>query len=111
LFGQYGRFNTVTSFAAPEFRTADGKFGGYLSAGISQSEGFDLFPADARTDGDPQFSTKTVSGHFDYKPSNRVTLSLYTHFTDDERTSRQNSVGAGASATGNREIKGNNERA
>jgi len=111
LFGQYGRFNTVTSFAAPEFRTADGKFGGYLSAGVSQSEGFDLFPADARTDGDPQFSTKTVSGHFDYKPSNRVTLSLYTHFTDDERKSRQNSVGSGSSATGNREIKGNNERA
>lgn len=80
LFGQYGRFNTVTSFAAPEFRSADGKFGGYLSAGVSQSEGFDLVQSDARTDGDPQFSTKSVSGNFDYKLSNRVTLSLYTHY-------------------------------
>lgn len=108
LFGQYGRFNTVTSFAAPEFRTADGKFGGYLSAGVSQSEGFDLFQADARTDGDPQFSTKSVSGHFDYRPSNRVTLSWYTHFTDDERKTRQNST---SSIPSIREIKGNNERA
>lgn len=111
LFGQYGRFNTVTTFAAPEFRSADGKFGGYLSAGVSQSEGFDLFETDARTDGDPQFSTKSVSGNFDYKLSNSVTLSLYTHFTDDERKTKQNSTGSGASATGNREIKGNNERA
>ena len=107
LFGQYGRFNTVTTFGAPEFRTADGKFGGYLSAGVSQSEGFDLFQADARTDGDPQFSTKTVSGHFDYKPSNHVTVSLYTHFTDDERKTKQNSTSAIPSI---REIKGNNER-
>lgn len=53
LFGQYGRFNTVTTFAAPEFRTADGKFGGYLSSGVSGSDGFDLVQSDARTDGDP----------------------------------------------------------
>ncbi len=111
LFGQYGRFNTVTSFAAPEFRTADGKLGGYLSAGVSQSEGFDLDPRDARTDGDPQFSTKNVSGHLDYKLSNSVTVSLYSRFGDAERKSRQNSVGAGAAATGNREIKANTERA
>ena len=107
LFGQYGRFNTVTSFAAPEFRSADGKFGGYLSAGVSQSEGFDLVQSDARTDGDPQFSTKSVSGNFDYKLSNSVTLSLYTHFTDDERKTKQNRTGSIPSI---REIKGNNER-
>ncbi|MBI4002946.1 MAG: TonB-dependent receptor [Nitrospira defluvii] len=107
LFGQYGRFNTVTTFAAPEFRSADGKFGGYLSAGVSQSEGFDLVQSDVRTDGDPQFSTKSVSGNFDYKMSNSVTLSLYTHFTDDERKTKQNKTGSIPSI---REIKGNNER-
>lgn len=107
IFGQYSRFNTVTTFAAPEFRSADGKFGGYISAGVSQSEGFDLFQADASTDGDPRFSTKSVSGNFDYKLSDSVTLSWYTHFTDDERKTKQNKT---FSIPSIREIKGNNER-
>jgi outer membrane receptor for ferrienterochelin and colicins len=108
LFGQYGRFNTITTFAAPEFRTADGKFGGYISAGYSGTDGFDLNQRTAQTDGDPQFATKTVSGNFDYKLSNKVTLSLYTHYTDDDRRSKQNST---ASIPSIREVKGNNERA
>lgn len=109
LFGQYGRFNTVTTFGAPEFRTADGKFGGYISAGYSGSDGFDLNQSTAQTDGDPQFATKTVSGHFDYRLSNKVTLSLYTHYTDDDRRSKQNALPPSIPSI--REVKGNNERA
>ncbi len=108
LFGQYGRFNTVTTFAAPEFRTADGKFGGYISAGYSGTDGFDLNQRTAQTDGDPQFATKTISGNFDYKLSNKVTLSLYTHYTDDDRRSKQDST---KSIPSIREVKSNTERA
>lgn len=110
LFGQYGKFNTVTTFAAPEFRSADGKFGGYIAAGVSQSEGFDLDTQTAQTDGDAQFSTKNVSGHLDYKLSNSVTLSWYSRFADNERRGKSNSTGTGAAATGNREIIGDTER-
>lgn len=110
LFGQYGKFNTVTTFAAPEFRSADGKFGGYIAAGISKSDGFDLNTLTAQTDGDTQFSTKNVSGYLDYKLSNHVTLSWYSRFADNERRGKSNSVGAGAAATGNREIQGDTER-
>ena len=105
IMGQYGRFNTVTTFAAPEFRV--GKFGGYFAAGVSGSDGFDLKNQDARTDGDPQFSTKTASGHLDYAISNNSKLTLYSHFTSDLRRSKANATGAIPSI---REIKGLNER-
>lgn len=108
LFGQYGRFNTITTFGAPEFRTADGKFGGYISAGYSGSDGFDLNQLTAQTDGDPQFATKSVSGNFDYKLLDSVTLSLYTHYTDDDRRGKQNPI---VSIPSIREVRGNNERA
>ncbi len=108
IFGQYGRFNTITSFGAPEFRSADGKFGGYISAGYSGSDGFDFNQSTAQTDGIPQFATKTVSGNFDYKLLDNLTVSLYTHYTDDDRRSKQNST---PSIPSIREVKGNNERA
>lgn len=88
LMGQYGRFNTVTAFAAPEFHSADGKFGGYLSGGVSKSDGVDYTQNTPATNGDPNFSTKTVSGNFAYAISNSAKLSLYTHYTDDDRVSR-----------------------
>ncbi len=106
MFGQYGRFNTVTTFAAPEFRSADGKFGGYISAGIQKSDGFDFLQSSPATNGDPNLSTKTVSGNFDYVVSNSSKLSFYTHYTDDDRLSR-----GGALPTSTRtETKSNNER-
>lgn len=106
-FGQYGRFNTVTTFAAPEFRTADGKFGAYISAGGSKSDGVDYIPSTPVTNGIPNFATKNVSGHFDYALSNSSKLSLYTHYTDNDRVSR-----GGATATSTRsETTSNNERA
>lgn len=105
LMGQYGRFNTATTFAAPEFRV--GKFGGYVAAGVSGSDGFDLNQATARTDGDPDFSTKSASGHFDYQLSNDATVSLYTHYSNDDRKTKQNRTGAIPSI---REIKATNQR-
>ena len=108
IFGQYGRFNTVTTFGAPEFRSADGKFGGYISAGYSGSDGFDLNQGTAQTDGDPQFATKSVSGNFDYQLTNKITLSFYTRYTDDDRTSKQNATPP--SILSIRQVKGNNER-
>ena len=107
LVGQYGRFNTVTTFAAPEFRSADGKFGGYISAGASKSDGVDYTQNTPATNGDPNFSTKTVSGNFDYALSNSAKLSLYTHYTDDDRVSR----GGATSASTRTETTSNNERA
>jgi outer membrane receptor for ferrienterochelin and colicins len=86
-YSQYGRFNTVTTFAAPQFRV--GKFGGYLSGGVSKSDGFDLTP-DPRTDGCPNFSTKNVSGNFDYQASHRLLFTLYTRYSDDERKTQSN---------------------
>ena len=108
IFGQYGRFNTITSFGAPEFRTADGKFGGYVSAGYSGSDGFDFNQSTPQTDGIPQFATKTVSGNFDYKLLDNLTVSLYTHYTDDDRQTKQNPT---PSIPSTRAVKGNNERA
>lgn len=105
LMGQYGRFNTATTFAAPEFRA--GKFGGYVAAGVSGSDGFDLNTRTARTDGDPDFSTKSASGHFDYQLSNDATVSLYTHYSNDDRKTKQNRTGAIPSI---REIKATNQR-
>ena len=107
LIGQYGRFNTVTTFAAPEFRSADGKFGGYISAGVSKSDGVDYTQNTPATNGDPNFSTKTVSGNFDYALSNSAKLSLYTHYTDDDRVSR----GGATAASTRTETTSNNERA
>lgn len=107
LTGQYGRFNTVTAFAAPEFRSADGKFGGYLSGGVSKSEGVDYTQNTPATNGDPNFSTKTVSGNFDYEISHSSKLSLYTHYTDDDRVSR----GGTTAASTRTETRSNNERA
>lgn len=108
VFGQYGRFNTVTTFGAPEFRTADGKFGGYVSAGYSGSDGFDLNQATAQTDGEPQFATKTASGNFDYRLSNRVTLSFYTRYSADDRKSKQNALPPSIPSI--RQVQGNNDR-
>lgn len=48
-----------------------------------------------------------MSGNFDYKLSNSVTLSWYTHYTDDDRKTKQNRT---FSIPSIREIKGNNER-
>lgn len=107
LIGQYGRFNTMTSFAAPEFRSADGKFGAYLSAGVSRSDGFDYNQSTPITNGDPAFSTKTVSATFDYALSAKSTVSWYTHYSDNDRTSRG---GASAASTRTETISGN-ERA
>ncbi|MFO0774372.1 MAG: TonB-dependent receptor [Nitrospiraceae bacterium] len=107
LMGQYGRFNTVTTFAAPEFRSKDGKFGGYLSAGASKSDGVDYSPNTPATNGDPNFTTKTVSGNFDYVLSNTAKVSLYTHYTDDDRVSR----GGNTPTSTRTETRSNNERA
>ena len=107
LIGQYGRFNTVTTFAAPEFRSADGKFGGYISAGVSKSDGVDYTQNTPATNGVPNFSTKTVSGNFDYAFSNSAKLSLYSHYTDDDRVSR----GGTTAASVRTETTSNNERA
>ena len=105
MLGQYGRFNTVTTFAAPEFRTADGKFGGYLSAGVSKSDGYDYIQSTPATNGIPEYSTKNLSGHFDYALSNSSKLSLYTRYTDNDRVSR------GGTAPSRSETISNNERA
>jgi len=105
LFGQGGRFNTLTTFAAPEFRTADGKSGGYIAAGISKSDGFDFIQDTVATNGDPNFTTKTVSGNFDHALSSSSKLSLYTHYTDDNRFSR------GGTVTNRSETRSNNKRA
>ncbi len=107
LFGQYGRFNTVTTFAAPEFRTADGKFGGYISAGVSKSDGVDYIPDTPVTNGEPNYTTKSVSGNFDYILSNSSRVSLYTHYTDNDRVSR----GGATSASTRSETRSGNERA
>lgn len=106
FMGQYGRFNTVTTFAAPEFRSTDGKFGGYVSAGVSKSDGVDYSPNTPATNGDPNFSTKTVSGHFDYTLSNASRVSIYSHYTDDDRVSR----GGATAASTRTETRSNNER-
>ncbi len=107
IIGQYGRFNTVTTFAAPEFRSADGKFGGYIAAGVSKSDGVDYTQNTPATNGDPNFSTKNVSGHFDYALSNSVKLSVYSRYTDDDRVSR----GGATAASTRTETTSNNERA
>lgn len=107
LMGQYGRFNTVTTFAAPEFRSSDGRFGMFLSAGISKSDGFDLDQRTPVTNGDPAFSTKTIGGTFDYKLSDRHTFSWYTHYSDNDRNSRG---GAAPTSTRSETVSGN-ERA
>lgn len=107
IIGQYGRFNTVTTFGAPEFRSADGKFGGYMMAGVSKSDGVDYTQNTPATNGDPNFSTKNISGHFDYILSNSVKVSLYSKYTDDDRVSR-----GGTTSTSTRtETTSNNERA
>lgn len=87
-YGQYGRFNTITSFAAPEFRTSDGKFGGYVAAGVSKSDGFDYIKSTPMTNGDPEFTSKNVSGHLDYALTNSMSLSFYSRYTDNDRNSR-----------------------
>lgn len=105
LRGQYGRFNTVTTFAAPEFRTADGKFGGYLAAGVSKSDGFDYIQSTPTTNGIPEFTTKNVSGNFDYALSNSTKISLYSRYSDNDRVSR------GGTTASRSETISNNERA
>lgn len=88
VFGQYGRFNTITSFGAPEFRSSDGKFGAYVAAGISKSDGIDYIKSTPVTNGDPEFSTKNVSGNFDYALTNSMKVSFYSRYTDNDRNSR-----------------------
>lgn len=107
IIGQYGRFNTVTAFAAPEFRSPDGKFGGYISAGVSKSDGVDYTQNTPATNGEPSFSTKTVSGNFDYAFSNSTKFSLYARYADDDRVSR----GGATAASTRTETTSNNERA
>ncbi|MCC6966176.1 MAG: TonB-dependent receptor [Nitrospira sp.] len=106
ITGQYGRYNTVTSFAAPEFRSADGKFGGYIAAGVSKSDGVDYIPSTPVTNGEPRYSTKNISANFDYAFSNSAKFSLYNKYTDQDRVS----LGGTTAASTRTQATSNNER-
>jgi len=106
ITGQYGRYNTVTTFAAPEFRSADGKFGGYIAAGVSKSDGVDYIPETPVTNGEPRYSTKNISANFYYAFSNSVKFSLYNKYTDQDRIS----LGGAAVTSTRSQTTSNNER-
>lgn len=106
ITGQYGRYNTVTTFAAPEFRSADGKFGGFISAGVSKSDGVDYISATPVTNGEPRYSTKNISANFDYAFSNSIKFSLYNKYTDQDRIG----LGGATAASTRSQTTSNNER-
>ncbi|MEQ1794165.1 MAG: TonB-dependent receptor [Nitrospira sp.] len=106
ITGQYGRYNTVTTFAAPEFRSADGKFGGYIAAGVSKSDGVDYIPSTPVTNGEPRYSTKNISANFDYTFSNSTKFSLYNKYTDQDRVS----LGGATASSTRSQTTSNNER-
>lgn len=87
LFGQYGRHRSLTVFGAPEFSVGD--LSGFFSFGANTSDGFDLTP-NARTDGSPEFATAMATGQLGYRINDRLTLSLFSLYTDDDRMSQQN---------------------
>ncbi len=87
LFGQYGRHQSLTVFGAPEFSV--GKLSGYFSFGATRSDGFDLTP-NVRTDGSPEFFTSLASGQVDYRITDRLKVSVFSLYTNDDRTSQQN---------------------